>query len=406
MKKRRLIMSTSDYKVAIVGAGPVGLLSALRLSDFGINCVVFEAESLILQDLRASTFHPPTLEILKTIGVVDALIAEGRICKTWQIRLHPDNEYVEFDLGILKDDTSYPYRLQVEQSKLCEILLKKLNKRENVEVKFNHKLIGLSQSADNVTLELETPDGPKVCKSEFVIGADGARSQVRKSLNLPFEGQTYPETTILATTKFPFEKYLPNLSGINYVWKKEGTFSLLHLPKIWRCSLYPDPDESIESALTPESIERKLQKIVPRKEAYDVEDVRPYRIHKRIVDNYRSGRVVLAGDAAHINSPSGGMGMNGGLHDGWFLTEALNDVFKGEPIERLDLYTRQRRPVAFEQILKQSDNNRKRMQERNPEKRREMFNALQKIVNDKTALHKHLRKTSMIEGWRASVEAE
>ncbi len=395
-------MTTIDHNLAIIGAGPVGLFTALRLSDMGISCTLFEGEDVLPLDLRASTFHPPTLEILETVGVIDALHEKGRICPTWQIRLHPDNEFVEFDLGVLKDETPYPYRLQVEQSVLCEILLDRLSQRDNVDIKFGHRLADLSQSENAVTLNFETPDGPLVTTARILIGADGSRSQVRTSLNLAFDGQTYPETTILATTKFPFEDHLPHLSGINYIWKENGTFSLLHLPDIWRCSLYPDLDETIEDALKPESIQRKLQQIVRRDEDYIVEDIRPYRIHKRIVDDYRKGRVVLAGDAAHINSPSGGMGMNGGLHDAWFLTEALQDITQGASLERLDLYTRQRRPVAHEQILKQSDNNRKRMQERDPARRQEMFRELKEIVSSKESLHKHLLRTSMIEGWRAS----
>lgn len=397
-------MAVFDYKIAIIGAGPVGLFSALRLSDLGMSCIVFEGRESLPYDLRASTFHPPTLEILQHVGLVDQLITAGRICPAWQIRLHPDHEYVEFDLGALEPDTQFPFRLQAEQSQLCQILLKELETRGNVDIRFGHELIGLSQTADHVTLDIAAPSGRETLTAAFVVGADGARSQVRKSLNLSFEGLTYPETTILATTRFPFEDHLPNLSDINYVWKKDGTFSLLHLPDIWRCSLYPDPGESMEDALTPESIERKLQGIVRCDEPYIVEDVRQYRVHKRIVEDYRSGRVILAGDAAHINSPSGGMGMNGGLHDAWFLTEALHDIEKGAPLERLDLYTRQRRPVALEQILKQADSNRKRMQERDPARRREMFEELLKLSKDKQELRAYLLRSSMIAGWRQSME--
>src|SRR3546814_17447223 len=99
------------------------------------------------------------------------------------------------------------------------------------------------------------------------------------------------------------------------VCSSDLTFSLMRLPDLWRCSLYPDAGESIEEATQPENVERKLQQIVPTGQPYVVEEIRPYRIHMRIVDRYRNGRIVLAGDAAHLNSPSGGMGMNGGIHD-------------------------------------------------------------------------------------------
>ncbi|RFB05101.1 FAD-dependent oxidoreductase [Parvularcula marina] len=396
-------MPSSDYNVAIIGAGPVGLFSALRLSNLGVSCVVLEAENELPEDLRASTFHPPTLDILEDAGIADRLIAQGRVCPTWQIRQHPDHDYVEFDLSVLSEDTRHPYRLQCEQSRLCKLLLKEVLERENIDVKFGYRLTDLTQDDTRVSLAFETSDGVETLEARYVIGADGSRSQVRQALNFPFEGLTYPETTILATTRFPFEEHLPNLSGINYVWKEGGTFSLLHLPDLWRCSLYPDADEDIEDALKPESIQRKLQEIVPNEDGYEVEDTRRYRIHMRIVDDYRNGRVILAGDAAHINSPSGGMGMNGGLHDAWFLTQALHEVDQGAPIERLDRYTRQRRPVAEEQILKQADANRKRMQERNPERRSEMFAQLKEKVSSRDTLHAHLLHSSMIAGWRQSM---
>ena len=127
--------------------------------------------------------------------------------------------------------------------------------------------------------------------------------------------------TILATTTFPFHEHIEGLSNVNYCWAAEGTFSLLRLPRLWRCSLYADPDESIEDATRPETVAAKLQRIVPSAEEHGVQEIRPYRIHQRIVERYDHGRVLLAGDAAHLNSPSGGMGMNGGIHDAWELAE-------------------------------------------------------------------------------------
>jgi 3-(3-hydroxy-phenyl)propionate hydroxylase len=184
------------------------------------------------------------------------------------------------------------------------------------------------------------------------------------------------------------------------VWKANGTFSLLRLPDLWRCSLYPDGEESIEQALEPASIPRKLQEIAPNPGGHVVDEIRPYRIHMRIVDDYRSGRVLLAGDAAHVNSPSGGMGMNGGIHDAHELVATLAEVLDGAAPEHLDRYTRRRRPIAESEILTQADRNRARMQERDPAKRREMLTALQKTAGDPAAARAHLLRTSMIEGLR------
>jgi 3-(3-hydroxy-phenyl)propionate hydroxylase len=165
-------------------------------------------------------------------------------------------------------------------------------------------------------------------------------------------------------------------------------------------SLYADADQSIEDALRPEAIEAKLQRIVPTGRPYEVCEVRPYRIHQRIVPTYRAGRVLLAGDAAHLNSLSGGMGMNGGLHDAFDLCRKLARVWHGESDGLLDLYVRQRRPIAQEQILQQAHQNRTRMQERDPAKRRETLANLQAIAADPVRAREYLLKSSMISGLR------
>jgi 3-(3-hydroxy-phenyl)propionate hydroxylase len=242
-------------------------------------------------------------------------------------------------------------------------------------------------------------DGSSVT-ARYLIGADGARSVVRRSVGFDFDGSTYPETTILATTPFPFEEHIEGLSNVNYCWSAEGTFSLLRLPSVWRCSLYSDRGETEEEALRPASIDRKLQRIVKRREPHQMLEIRPYRIHQRIVANYRAGRVLLAGDAAHLNSPSGGMGMNGGIHDAFNLADKLGGVFSGENERVLDLYSRQRQPIAKDQILAQAHRNRTRMQERDPVKRREELQRLQRIAADALEARRFLLRSSMIEGLR------
>jgi 3-(3-hydroxy-phenyl)propionate hydroxylase len=223
---------------------------------------------------------------------------------------------------------------------------------------------------------------------------------VRDCLGVHFPGTTYPETTILATTTFPFEQHLEGLSNVNYIWWSEGTFSLLRLRHVWRCSLYPDDGEAIEDASEPAAVQGKLQRIVPNPAGYDILDCRPYRVHMRIADDYRCGRVVLAGDAAHINSPSGGMGMNGGIHDAFNLTQTLHEIWHGADEALLDRYTRQRRPIAEREILVQADRNRARMQERDPARRRALMDDLQRITADPERAKAYLLRASMIEGLR------
>ncbi|MES2056542.1 MAG: FAD-dependent monooxygenase [Pseudomonadota bacterium] len=392
--------STDRNRVIIAGAGPVGLVAALLLGRRNIPFLLLEAGEQLAEDLRASTFHPPTLDLLDDQGIAAPLIAMGLISPTWQIRMHETGERAVFDLAAIAADTRHPYRLQCEQSKLCRLLLDQVLAEARGEVRMGARVEAIAQHADSVTVTFREKGESISVAGRYLIGADGSRSVARRGLGFVFEGKTYPETTILGTTRFPFEEHLPGLSNVNYVWKAKGTFSLLRLPDLWRCSLYPDEGESIEDGLRPESIQRKLQAIVPRDTDYEVLETRAYRIHMRIVDSYRAGRVLLAGDAAHVNSPSGGMGMNGGIHDAFELVDTLAQVWHGTDDAILDRYTRRRRPVAEAEILGQSDRNRARMQERDIARRREMLADLRRIADDPVACREHLLKSSMIAGLR------
>jgi 3-(3-hydroxy-phenyl)propionate hydroxylase len=383
--------------VAIVGAGPVGLSAALRLAALGVPSVMLEAEAAPPRDLRASTFHPPTLEMLDTLGLAEPLIARGLITPHWQIRLHETGERALFDLAHIARDTRFPFRLQCEQAVLCALAEQMAATVDAIELHRGWRVAAVVQDDDGVTL---TSDDGRRQHAAWVIAADGARSTVRDACGFTFEGFTYPETTILATTPFRFEDHLEGLSNVNYCWSDDGTFSLLRLPDIWRCSLYADADETTEQALAPAAIEAKLQRIVPRTTPYEVTEIRPYRIHQRIVEHYRRGRVLLAGDAAHLNSPSGGMGMNGGVHDAFALADALVAVLGGDDAALLDRTARRRKAIAQDQILAQAHRNRTRMQERDPAARRAELARLQAIAADPVQCRAHLLKTSMIEGLR------
>ena len=392
-------MTAERDPVAIIGAGPVGLVLALLLARAGVPTVLLEAEADISEELRASTFHPPTLEMLDGLGLAAPLIAQGLITPTWQIRRHEDGARAVFDLGVIAPDTAHPYRLQAEQWKLSRLIL-----AAGAAPRFGCAVDALAQDDDGV---LVSGRGFDPLRASFVVGCDGARSVVRRAMEMPFSGETYPETTILATTPFDFGAVFEGLSNVNYIWTEHpafsGTFSLLHVPGKWRASLHTAPGEDVEAALTPAAIERKLQAIHPKATAYEVPDLRPYRIHQRIVQDYRRGRMLLAGDAAHLNSPSGGMGMNGGIHDAFELAAHLVPVWRGEAAAtHLDRYTRRRRPIAEREIIAQADRNRARMRERDPERRAALLAELQATAADPVRAREHLLRSSMISGLRAA----
>jgi 3-(3-hydroxy-phenyl)propionate hydroxylase len=384
----------------VIGGGSVGSCLALLLAERGIETLLVEQEETVLRELRASTFHPPTLDMLAPLGITPVLLARGLPCPTWQIRLHPSGDRAVFDLALLKGETDHPFRLQCEQWKLTEVLRDRLAGR--VEILSGWRFIGQSQDDAGVEVEIERGGERRRLRCQYLIGCDGARSAVRASAGLGFEGETYPETTILATTTFPFENHLPGLSNVSYCWKEAGgNFTLLKVPDRWRVSIYPSEDQPLEAQLAPPAIETALQGIVARAGAYDVGDVRPYRVHMRMVPRYVAGRVALAGDAAHVNSPAGGMGLNGGLHDAFELADALGAMLRdGADDGRVDLYDRRRRPIARDEILLQADRNRARMRERDPARRREMLADLQATASDPIRCKAHLMRSAMIDGLR------
>ncbi len=387
-------------EVAVIGGGPVGSCLAYLLAERGVETSLVEQEMDDPRDLRASTFHPPTLDMLAPFGIAGELITRGEICPDWQIRLHPSGERAVFDLGSLAGETAHPYRLQCEQWKLTGALRDRLTGR--VEVLRGAVFRGLSQDHAGVEAEIEQGGERRRLRVRYLVGCDGTRSAVREAVGLAFEGETYPETTILATTTFAFADHLEGLSNVSYCWKEAGgNFTLLKAPDRWRVSIYPREDAPLEDQLEPPALEAALQDIVARAESYDVREVRPYRVHMRIAPRYVAGRVVLAGDAAHVNSPAGGMGLNGGIHDAFELTDALAAALRdGAGESRLDLYDRRRRPIARDEILLQADRNRARMRERDPARRRQLLAELQATAADPVRCKAHLMKSSMIDGLR------
>ncbi len=386
-------MTAPADPVLIVGAGPVGLTLAWRLFEAGLPVQVFEAEPEIPSQLRASTFHPPTLDLFQPSGITDALIAKGQVTPTWQIRLHATGERAEFDLAVLAGDTGHPYRLQCPQAELSRALLARLPQGT---VRFSTPVLAVDQDEGGVSLRIADGD----VRGSWLIGCDGARSVVRTAMGAAWEGAAYPENTILVTTRFPFEDHFQGLSGVNYIWLEDGTFSLLRLPDLWRVSLHPPDGMSAEEALEDDRIRAQLGRIVPAARDMQIVEKRIYRIHRRVAATYRQGRMILAGDAAHLNSPKGGMGMNGGIHDAWALADILIDLARGAAPDRIDDYDRRRRPIARDDIVGQADRNRARMNTADPAQRRANLAELQAIAADPARARDFLLTSSMIAGLR------
>src|SRR5262245_2675737 len=329
-------------RVLIAGAGPVGLCAAAALADAGIPVTVLEAEPRLPENLRASTFQPPTLDMLARFGADRQLIDMGRVAPRVQYRDRA-GWIAEFDFGALAGDTAHPYRVQCEQYRLNQVPAARLP-----DIRYSAAVSAVEQDASSVTVTL---DGGERLRAEWLIGADGARSRVRDALGIRLGGYTWPERFLVASTPFDFGAAFHNLCDVSYFADPERWFFLLRVGELWRVMLPLRPEESDAEVLSGAVIEARLQEVCATPRAYEVRHRTLYAVHQRVAQRYREGRVFLAGDAAHLNNPLGGMGMNGGIHDAFCLADLLAKVIHGNAgQEQLDAYERQRRPVALEYV--------------------------------------------------------
>jgi 3-(3-hydroxy-phenyl)propionate hydroxylase len=385
--------------VLIAGAGPVGLVSALTLATAGIPVTVFERNSASAEDLRASTFHPPTLDMLARFGISDELIGQGLIARYTQQRDRTEGLVAEFDMSLLAGETQHPFRLQCEQWKLNRALLARLAKFPHARLMFGTSVESVSQDADSVTVTVKSEAGETSSfQGDYLIGADGAWSAVRQSLGIEFEGFTYPERFLVVSTDFEYADHLPHLSYVNYVSDPQEWCVLLRVPTLWRVLFPTRPDETDEEVMQDDSIQSRLQNLLPQPVPYKTVHRTLYKVHQRVAKEFRRGRVILAGDAAHINNPLGGMGMNGGVQDAFNLSDKLVAIVRdGADTALLDRYERQRRAVVIEYINANTARNKKTIEERDPVARRKTQDELRAIAADPAAAKDYLRKTSMID---------
>jgi 3-(3-hydroxy-phenyl)propionate hydroxylase len=393
-------MTNKNDRIVVVGAGPVGLTAALALARRDIPVTLLTAENEPVKELRGSTFHPPTLDLLDEFGIVDRMIEMGLKAPTWQFRDRETGPVATFDLSLLAGETNHPYRVQCEQWKLMRLLEDELRKVPGADIRFGHEAIGVEQDETSATVVAKTDAGEAAVAGRYVIAADGAHSALRQALEIEFEGFTYPELFQIASTDFPFENSLRNIAYVNYIADPFEWLVLLRVPDLWRVLVPAAENSDRAQLLSDESLQGVLQRVVRRSEAYTIAHRSVYHVHQKVAKNFRHGRVFLAGDAGHINNPLGGMGMNGGIQDAFNLVDKLAQVLAGADDRLLDRYTRQRRTVAVEAVQQQTHRNRQLISERDPSTRRKALDEMRRIAADKSAAHEYLLRSSMIASMR------
>jgi 3-(3-hydroxy-phenyl)propionate hydroxylase len=391
-------------RVAIVGAGPVGIVCALALNRRGVPVTVFEQEAAPIKDQRAASLHPTTLDMLEEIGITSRIVDKGLVSSKYRYHDRLDGSVVaEFDLDLMRDEFRFPFVLQYEQYKLTADIFAEYANGSDFDVRFGHRVLSLSQDSTQVSLEVASPAGITLHQADFVIGCDGGRSTIRKLANIEFEGFRYPEKFIKIATTFDFAGVNSKLVLRNYFSDPDEWCNLFKVkgerePGLWRAIFPTRPDEKDEESLATDRVEARLQRFFPTSGSYEIEYVNVYSVAQCVAETFRKGRILLAGDSAHVNNPIGGMGMNGGIHDAFNLADKLAAVVHGTSGEEvLDLYSRQRRHAALAYVQAQTISNKKMMEERDPAVRAKNLDELKRTSEDPERAKAYMRRASLLE---------
>jgi 3-(3-hydroxy-phenyl)propionate hydroxylase len=349
--------------------------------------------------------------MLDGLGLADEIIPEGLKSPVYRFHDRVTRDVVaEFDLGDLAGELKYPYVLQYEQYKLVRKILALHGDRPEFDVRFSHTVTGLAQHDDHVDVEVTLADGTRqTIRASYLVGCDGGRSTVRKEAGIEFVGFTYPEKFIKIGTYFDFMAHDGRVAIRNYFSDPGEWCNLFKVageppkPGIWRFVVPMRVDETEEEAKSHEGMQARLRRFFPRDADYEIAYANVYTVSQRVAETFNRGRVLLAGDAAHVNNPIGGMGLNGGIHDAVNLAGKLARVWKGEAdAGLLDLYTRQRHKAATDFTQAQTIANKKQLEERDPAMRARRLDELRRVGDDPAAARAYMRRAQLIDSVAAA----
>jgi 3-(3-hydroxy-phenyl)propionate hydroxylase/6-hydroxy-3-succinoylpyridine 3-monooxygenase len=335
------------HDVIVVGGGPTGFVTTLALAQAGVEVCLIEAEAGINDSPRACVYHWSMLDGLERLGIREEAERIGYTKDDYLWLVRKTGERLAYDLKVLSSVTPFPYNIQLGQERLAEICDRRLGALANAEVHWNTAFTGLAEDALGVTVHADTPGGPIELRGGWVIGADGAGSAVRKSLGLSFEGMTWPERFVATNLRHDFESggYGQSTMVVDDEWG--AVIVKITRDGLWRCTYMEDA--ALPEASFMERIPEAYRHLLPGKGGYALDRASPYKMHQRCAASFRKGRVLLAGDAAHVTNPTGGFGLTTGLFDAFALWPTLAVVIlDGADPALLDTWAEERRRVFLD----------------------------------------------------------
>jgi len=342
---------TLDAQVAVVGAGPIGLTLAGRLAQHGLRTLLVEQnDGPSGEGSKAICMQRETLEIWARLGIGEAVARRGvqwRIGRTY----FRDRELFSVELPGSQADHFPPF-VNISQSEVEDMLVERLDQIPGLELRWEHRLTGVVQDPDGVSLRCDTPDGERTFRVAYLVGTDGAHSSVRHLLGMGFPGHSHDDLFLIcdvrAALPFPNERRL----FFDPPWNR-GRQVLVHPQPdgVWRIDWQVPPGTDAEAERASGGLDRRIRAVVGDETPYELVWCTAYRFHQRLVEHYRSGRVLIAGDAAHLMSPFGARGLNSGTADAENLAWKLALVLRGDaPSALLDSYGEERRAAAVENL--------------------------------------------------------
>ena len=394
--------------ILIAGAGPVGTITGLYLARNGLKATLFDMAPSPPEDHRAATLQPSTLDLFKELGLTERILREGFKSKFFQWRDRVKNEIVaEFDYDRLSDVSDHPYVVQLEQHKTVNIALDAAKQFPDFVLYRPAEVIAVRQGTDWIECDVRHESGEVVThRGDYLVGCDGGRSVVRKTTGVSFEGFTWPERFNIVSTPTDLAK-IHGFQRRNYCSHPDRWVSLMQVPGengkgLWRCVFPAKVDEGDDEIMGDEWINARFVECMSAG-PYPIVHRNMYNVHQRVAGSFRTGRILLAGNSAHVNNPIGGMGMNSGFQDGITLARKLIQISTGADANALlDRYDRQRRRTAIEYVQAQSIANKRLLEEADPTVRNERLNELREINADPARHFDFVKRASLISMWEKS----